>query len=190
MKPLTATLTCILFVFSLSAQVIPIKNALQTDIAKVISDYPNGFKNIIGDEIIENPQSTEFECLVTVKDANKCKLIKYSSNIKEICSWEAEMITTDDFEEASKKFSAFYNSLQHLSVNINGSTVVFKGDYIKPSEAIKFTAIVLDPGEKTPELKKLKLALVLETDMLDWVIKIQVYEKEREDKDKGPAIDK
>jgi hypothetical protein len=35
----------------------------------------------------------------------------------------------------------------------------------------------------------LKLTLVLEADMLDWVIKIQVYEKEREDKDQGPAID-
>ena len=189
MKPLTATFICILFVFSLTAQVIPIKNALQTDIAKVISDYPNGYKNIIGEQLIENPQSTEFECLVTVKDAIKCKLIKYSSNIKEIYSWEAEMIKTDDFEEASKKFRAIYNSLQHLSVNINGSTTVFKGDYIKPSEVIKFTTVVLDPGDKTPELKKLKLALVLETDMLDWVIKIQVYEKERKDKERGNEKD-
>jgi hypothetical protein len=190
MKPLTATFIFILFVFSLSAQVIPIKNALQTDIAKVISDYPNGFKNIIGDEIVQNPQSVEFECLVTVKDAIKCRLIKYSSNIKDICSWEADMIKTDDFETASKKFRALYNSLQHLSVNINGSTAVFKGDYIKPSEAIKFTTVVLDAGDKIPELKNLKLALILEADMLDWAIKIQVYEKEREDKDKGPAIDK
>ena len=189
MKPLTATFLFILFVFTLSAQVIPIKNALQTDIAKVISDYPNGYKNIIGEQIIENPQSKEFECLVTVKDAIKCKLIKYSSNIKDIYSWEAEMIKTDDFEEASKKFRVIYNSLQHLSVNMNGSTAVFKGDYIKPTEAIKFITIVLDPGDKTPELKKLKLALALESDMLVWVIKIQVYEKEREDKDKGPAID-
>jgi len=99
------------------------------------------------------------------------------------------MIKTDDFEAASKKFRSLYNSLQHLSVNINGSTAVFKGDYIKPSEAIKFTTIVLDAGDKTPEFKKLKLGLVLETDMLDWVIKIQVYEQERLDKDKGPAID-
>jgi hypothetical protein len=190
MKPLTATFIFILFVFSLSAQVIPIKNALQTDIAKVISDYPNGFKNIIGDEIVQNPQSVEFECLVTVKDAIKCRLIKYSSNIKDICSWEADMIKTDDFETASKKFRALYNSLQHLSVNINGSTAVFKGDYIKPSEAIKFTTVVLDAGDKIPELKNLKLALILEADMLDWAIKIQVYEKEREDKDKGPALDK
>ena len=99
------------------------------------------------------------------------------------------MIKTDDFEAASKKFKELYNSLQHLSVNISGSAAVFKGDYTKPSEAIKFTTIVLDAGDKTPELKSLKLALILETDMLDWVIKIQVYEREREDKDKGPAID-
>ena len=189
MKPLSATFIFILFVFTLSAQVIPVKNALQTDLAKVLSDYPNGFKNIIGEQIIENPQSIEFECLLSVKDAIKCKLVKYSSNVKEIYSWEAEMTKTDDFEAAAKKFRTIYNSLQHLSVNINGSTVVFKGDYIKPSEAIKFTTIVLDPGEKTPELKKLKIALTLEAEMLDWVIKIQVYEREREDKDRGPAID-
>ena len=189
MKPLTTTFIFILFVFSLSAQVIPIKNALQTDIAKVLSDYPNGFKNIIGDEILQNPQSIEFECLVTIKDAIKCRLVKYSSNVKDIYSWEADMIKTDDFETASNKFRAFYNSLQHLSVNINGTTAVFKGDYIKPSEAIKFTTIVLDAGDKTPELKKLKLALILEADMLEWEIKIQVYEQEREDKDRGSTKD-
>jgi hypothetical protein len=99
------------------------------------------------------------------------------------------MIKSDDFEEAAKEFRAIYNSLQHLSVNINGSTAVFRGDYIKPSDAIKFTTIVLDAGNKTPELKNLKLALVLETDMLDWVIRIQVYEKEREDKERGPEKD-
>ena len=189
MKPLTTTFIFILFVFSLSAQVIPIKNALQTDIAKVLSDYPNGFKNILGDEISQNPQSLEFECLLTIKDAIKCRLVKYSSNVKDIYSWEADMIKTDDFEMASNKFRALYNSLQHLSVNINGTTAVFKGDYIKPSEAIKFTTIVLDAGDKTPELKKLRLALILEADMLEWEIKIQVYEQEREDKDRGPAKD-
>ena len=189
MKPLTTTFIFILFVFSLSAQVIPIKNALQTDIAKVLSDYPNGFKNILGDEISQNPQSLEFECLVTIKDAIKCRLVKYSSNVKDIYSWEADMIKTDDFETASNKFRTLYNSLQHLSVNINGTTAVFKGDYIKPSEAIKFTTIVLDAGDKTPELKKLKLALILEADMLEWEIKIQVYEQERGDKDRGSTKD-
>jgi len=190
LKPVTATFIFILFVFSLVAQVIPVKNALQIDIVKVISDYPNGYKNIIGEQIIENPQRVEFECLIKVKDAIKCKLIRYSSSVREIYSWEAEMMKTDAFETASKKFRAIYNSFQNLTVKINGSTAVFQGDYIKPSEAVKFTSIVLDPGDRAAELKKLKLALVFETDMLDWVIKILIYEKEREDKDKGPATDK
>jgi hypothetical protein len=189
MKPLTATLALILSIFSTSAQVIPIKNSLQTDIAKVISDYPNGFKNISGDQLIENPQSIEFESRIEIKDA-KCKVIKYSSTTKEIFSWEAEMVKTDDFEEASKKFRSFYNSLEHLSVNIKGVNVVFKGDYVKPSESIKFTAIVFNASDKNDELNNLKISLVLETEMLDWVIKIQVYEKERDDKDRGKAVDK
>lgn len=162
---------------------------MQTDIAKVISDYPNGFKNISGEQLIENPQTIEFESRVEIKDATKCRVIRYSSNTKEIFSWEAEMLKTDDFEEASKKFRSYYNLLQHLSVNINGVNAVFNGEYIKPSEAIKFTTIVFDVGDKNEELKSLKIALVLETELLDWVIKIQVYEKERNDKDRGPAID-
>ena len=64
----------------------------------------------------------------------------------------------------------------------------FKAEYIKPTESIKFTTIVFDAGDKTPELKKLKIALILENEMMDWVIKIQVYEKEREDKEKGSLI--
>jgi len=119
---------------------------------KVISDYPNGYKNIIGEQIVENPQNREFECLLKVKDAIKCKLIRYSSGVKEIYSWEAEMMKTDDFETASKKFRAICTSLQHFRVNLNGSTAIFHGNYIKPSESIKFTTIVLDPGDKAPEL--------------------------------------
>jgi hypothetical protein len=48
---------------------------------------------------------------------------------------------------------------------------VFKGEYIKPSEAIKFTTIVFDAGDKNEEFKNLKIAMVPETELL----KIQVY---------------
>ena len=138
---------------------------------------------------MDNPQTTEFESKVLVNESTRCRVIKYSSNTKEIYSWEAEMIRTDDFEEASKKFRSIYNSLQLLSVNVNGANAVFKGDYVKPTASIKFTTIEFDAGDKTPELKKLKVSLSMENEMMDWVIKIQVYEKEKEDKDQGPQID-
>ena len=189
MKPLTATLTLLLFIFSVSAQIIPLKNSLQTDIVKVISDYPNGFKNISGEQIMDNPQTIEFENRVAVKESLKCRVFKYSSNTKEIYTWEAEMMRTEDFDEAAKKFRSIYNSLQHLSANINGTNAVFKANYIKPTESIKFTTIVFDTGDKTSELKKLKVALLMENEMLEWVIRVQVYEKEKEDNERGPIID-
>jgi len=99
------------------------------------------------------------------------------------------MLKTDDFEEASMKFRVICNSLQHLSVNVNGINAVFKADYTKPTESIKFTTIVFDAGDKTPELKKLKISLSMESEMLEWVIKIQVYEKEQQDQDRGPQKD-
>ena len=165
------------------------QESLQTDIAKVISDYPNGFRNISGDQVMDNPQTTEFESKVLLKEAIKCRVFKYSAVTKDIYSWEAEMVKTDNFDEASKKFRAIYNSIQHLSVPINGAYAVFTADFIKPTEEIKFTTIVFDPGDKTPELSQLKIALLLENEMMDWVIKIQVYEREREDRDRGRQID-
>ena len=99
------------------------------------------------------------------------------------------MLKTDDFEAASKKFKLIYHSLQHLAVNVNGINAIFNAEYVKPTEALKFTTIVFKTGDKTPELKKLKVVLLLENEMLDWVIKIQVYEKEREDNEKGAKMD-
>ncbi|HJS54645.1 MAG TPA: hypothetical protein VJ765_08885 [Chitinophagaceae bacterium] len=99
------------------------------------------------------------------------------------------MFKTDDFEVASKKFRAIYNSLQQLSAGINGATAIFKGDYSVPAGSLKFTNIVFDSGDKIPEIRKLKMALLSESEMPELAIKIQVYEKEREDKDRGREID-
>lgn len=76
---------------------------MQTDIAKVLSDYPSGFKNIPGEQIINNPKTIEFESKVSVKEVIGCCVIKYSSNTKDVYSWEAEMLKTDDFKEASNE---------------------------------------------------------------------------------------
>jgi hypothetical protein len=75
MKPLTAIFFFIFFNFSLLAQILPSKNALQTDIAKVISDYPGGFKNISGEQILNNRQTIEFESKIPVKESIRCHVI-------------------------------------------------------------------------------------------------------------------
>jgi hypothetical protein len=86
MKPLAATFFFVFFIFSLSAPVYPIKNAMQSDIAAVLSDYLNGFKNISSEQVMANPQAIEFESKVSVKEVIKCRIIKYSSNMKDVYS--------------------------------------------------------------------------------------------------------
>ncbi len=190
MKQYTAILLLIISAFTrLSAQIIPVKNSFQADLAKVISDYPNRFSHLAGEQLADNPQTIEYSCRAIVKDAVNCKMIKYSSASKEIYSWEAVMMVTDDFEEASKKFRSLYNAIQHLSVDINGVKAIFKGEYRQPAEAMKFTSVVFDAPDKYPELKKLKVELLLQAELLDWKIKVLVYEKEKEDDERGPQTD-
>jgi hypothetical protein len=188
---LPATAFCfILLTTTINGQLIPVKNSFQSDLAKVISDYPAHFKNLAGESIMDNPQTTEYGCRQSVKDAISCRVSKFSSSAKEIFSWQAVMMNTDNFEEAVKKFHSLYGAIQNLSVNINGETVVMKGKYFQPVEEMKFTSVVFEAGEKDPSLKNLKVELLLEAEMLDWVVKVLVYEKEREDNERGKMDDK
>jgi hypothetical protein len=99
------------------------------------------------------------------------------------------MLTTDDFEEALKKFKSLYNSIQHLTVDINGTSTKLRGEYIKPVEEKKFNSIIFTVPDIYENLEKFRVELTLESEFLDWVVKVMVYEKEREDDERGEIID-
>src|SRR5687768_2341040 len=186
----TILLLCSLYFmgFNSKAQVIPLKNAFRENLATVIGNYPNLFKNLAGELLEEHTQSSDYTCLVNVKGAQECIVTKYSARGKEIYSWQAMMLRTEDFQEASKKFSALYHSMQQLPVTINGVNAVFKSAYSKPTEEKKFNSIVFKDAEKD-DLKKLKVELTLQYEFPEWVIKVLVYEKEREDDERGEVVD-
>jgi len=175
--------------FSLYAQVFPVKNAFQTGLANIAGHYPNQFKEIAGEVMKENPQSIDYRSLLTLKDAEECIVTKFSAKGKEVYSWQAIMLTTDDFEEALKKFKSLYNSIQHLAVNINGTSTKLGGEYIKPVEEKKFNSIIFTAPDKHENLKKFRVELTLQSEFMDWVVKVLIYEKEREDDERGEIID-
>lgn len=102
MKPVTATFISIFFIFHFNLGYSD-QNSLQNDIAKVSGDYSNGFKNISGEQVMGSLQTIEFESSVSLKEASRCPVIKYSSNTKDIYLREAEMLKSDNFEETSNK---------------------------------------------------------------------------------------
>ncbi len=140
MKKIILCLSCFLSAYVINAQIIPVKNSFQADMAKVIADYPNHFKNLVGELLVENPQSTDYISLLSLKDAEECIVTKYSAACKEIVSWQARMLTTENFDEAEKKFRTIYNSLNNLSVSVDASKLIFKAGYEKPEGVKKFTS--------------------------------------------------
>jgi hypothetical protein len=179
------TIAAFLSVITAAQLKLPVINGIGPDIKKVIQDYPNQFSNIKGEVINQNPQSIDYACNLKVNGAEEVSITQYSTNKKHpIASWQAVMLTTDDFEDAKKKFKSLFNQLNNLS---SGDAVSFhlKGKYETPVEEKKFTSVIFTTDNGSVTLKKLKVELSMQYELLEWKLKVLVYEKEREDNERG-----
>jgi hypothetical protein len=181
----------LLIIFSASAQLrLPtVDHSISNELAKVVKDYPNHFQNIIGELIIQNPQSTDYQSTVKLKDAEECIVTEYVSAKHNHYSWQAKLFTTDDFDAAAKKFKGCFNQLQNMTVKIGQQAYHFSGTYESPSDEKKFATVIFESAAKDELMGKLKVELLMEYEMLEWKIKIAVYEREREDNERGEVKD-
>jgi hypothetical protein len=185
-SPKLSTLSILIVLsFTSRAQIkFSFQNPIQSDLEKVVQDLPNQFKHIRGEEVVNNPQSTDYRSTILLKEAEECVVTKYSSRTKEIYSWRADMLTTDNFETAKKKFRALFSQINNLPVNFNNKAFHFKGQYEQPVEEKSFTSTIFSI-DATDEIKNLKIELSMEYELLQWKIKILVYNREREDNERG-----
>lgn len=173
--------------FVLPAQLrLPVVSGLAADIKKVIEDYPNRFINLMGELKVQHEQSTDYFCNFNIRGAEEATITRYSSDREGVVSWEATMHTTDDFEEAKKKYKSIFNQLNNLSVAIGKAHFRLRGDYEAPSAENKFNTVLFAFEPAAAEVKKIKVELSLQYKApMDWQVKILVYDKEREDDEQG-----
>jgi hypothetical protein len=182
-------LITILFVLPclLHAQLkLPVANGFTSDIKKIIEDYPNRFINLMGEIKIQHEQTTEYNCRIRINGAEEATVTRYSSKRDGVVSWEAVMITTDDFEAAKKKYKYYYTQLNNMAVTLGNARFRLRGDYETPSEEHKFNSVFFGFDPTAADIKKIKVELVLQYKApMDWQVKIMVYDKEREDSEQG-----
>jgi hypothetical protein len=190
MKPPVKTLALLGIFFILSYPVnaqlkITSGNSIAPDIKKVIDDYPSHFDHLLGEQIIQNPQSTDYQCNFKVNGAEECIITRYTAKKNIISSWQALMLTTENFDEAKKKFKTLYTQLNNLAVR----SMRLKGNYESPVEEKKFSSVVFsfDPADES--LKKLKIELVVVAEQMDWKVKVLIYDRDREDNERGEVIE-
>lgn len=160
-------------------------NNITADIKKVIDDYPNQFDHIIGDLIIQNPQSTDYQCNFKVNGAEECVITRYTGKKNKVSSWYALMLTTESFDDAKKKYRTLYNQLNHLAMK----SMRLEGNYETPVEEKKFTSTLFAFSPTDESMKKLRVELILEAEMLEWKVKVLVYDRDREDNERGPTVE-
>ena len=165
-------------------------NDLINDVRKVIEDYPNCFANIRGGIIVQNPQSSEYECSIKINGAEESSITLYSSKSNNSCSWQAIMLTTEDFIEAKKKYKIIYDQLHNQELNLGGNNALrLKGVYDEPKDEKKFTSTLLSLSPEDERFKGLKVEILLQYEPMEWKLKVLVYNKEREDDERGKRID-
>ncbi|MEK7226675.1 MAG: hypothetical protein AAB221_13460 [Bacteroidota bacterium] len=164
---------------------LPVINGVTNDLKKVIEDYPNHFASLIGEMITQNTQSTDYQCTFNANGAEQTTVTRYSAK-KEMYSWQALMLTTESFEKARQKFRSLFSQLNNLSVRIGHQASKLNGDYETPDEKKKFTTVLFSFDPPNEVLGKLKVEVTMEVqEPLQWAVKIIVYDREKEDNEKG-----
>jgi hypothetical protein len=187
-RPKLIVVFALLFAITAKAQVkFPVtNNGLRNDLQKVIADYSNDFSSLKGDVIVENPQSVEYESLIQFSGAEGNSITKYNST-KSIYSWQATMLTTEEFTEATKKYKWLCTQLKNMTITLNDYSFSLDGDYEDPVETKKFTTCEFRLLPAATNLPRFKIEVTLQFEFPEWKVGLQVYQKEREDNERGPA---
>lgn len=176
---LMATLLCCA---AASAQIkLTPLSGLQSDLQKVVAEYPIQFAGIRGEIVDQNPQSTEYRSRLSLKGAEHCSIVAYSSGIKSVYSWQALMFVGEDFEAAAKKYKWLYNQLKGANLYHVKDQYTLRGDYQEADESRGFSISTLSLVHPPAAYQKLRVDVSLQFEFPEWKVQLLVYEKERED---------
>jgi len=184
------TIAALLFNFSNAQLKLPQLNNIGSDIKKVIEDYPDRFANLSGDLIVQNPQSTDYQCKFAVNGAEQTTITRYTSKKDNVCSWQSLMLTTESFDKAKQKFKTLFNQINNLVVSAGGAkTFHLKGTYETPVEEKKFASVLFSFNSDDEEIRKLKVEISMQYELLEWKVSVLVYDREREDNERGKTVE-
>lgn len=159
-------------------------NDLRNNLSQVLSDYVMGFSSLKGDTISVDPQRIEFTTRLDFHGCEQNTITQFNSRNK-IYSWQAVLLTSEDFEEAAKKYKWLSNQLKVMTVKVQDYSFTLNGDYEAPDESKKFFSSIFKLTPNAANMPKLKIEASMQFEFPEWKITLLVYEREREDSERG-----
>ena len=173
------TLSVLLF-FCVSSHAqlkLPLKtgNDISPVLEKVISDYPNDFRNIKGDLMEEQPSMINYACLLNIKGKPPGIITQYGYADEHSYSWKNILLETDNFEEAKSKFKHFYNNIKKTVTSIEHLEIKLVADYMEPEEFKSFNTIRFKMETVQDLVKDVTVELNMQYEMDQWRITMSVF---------------
>jgi hypothetical protein len=145
-----------------------------------MDDCPNQFSSLTRELVIENSQSADYHYNVKISGAEESIITGYSGK-RNFITWHAVVLTTENFEEAMKKFSPRYNQLKNLSIR----SIHLNGIYEQLVQEKKLAGVILPFDPAGESVKRLKAEVVMKAGRMGWKANMLVYDQDREDDERG-----
>jgi hypothetical protein len=163
--------------------------SFRNDIQKVVEEYPHQYASLRGEVINKNPQTVEYASRIKPDGAQETMIVEYSSFGKQVYTWQSTLLTTEDYEEAAKKYKWLYTQLKGMNIKYVADLYTLRGKYAEPDESIGFATSILTPAHPPTPLAKLKIEVSLNYEFPEWKVSLLIYDKEREDDEQGHVVE-
>jgi len=160
-------------------------NSANITLQQVIQDYPSRFKNISGELLSNNPQSTDYVSKVKVEGSENAVVTRYSPvDGKEAYGWKCLLMVSEDFSAVSGKYQELHAQIRNSIIKIDGQKpFILNGNYESPTTEKRFVTSDFYLLPSSGEMKNLKIELTMEYYVTEWKVALQVYENDAFDEE-------
>jgi hypothetical protein len=189
----TTILATALFLMNLNSQAqlkLPVtNNELRNNLSKIVTDLPAGFPSLKGAVINQNPQTVEYASLLKFNGAEENLITEYKGS-RSIYSWQAQLLSSEDFEEARKKYTWLCNQLKVMTITIGrDASYGLSGKFDPAMESKSFSSTVYHLTPAAAASPRIRIEAGIQFLFPEWKVQLTVYEKEREDNERGAIIE-
>ena len=120
-------------------------NKTNMALEKVVKDFPNRFRNIKGELLVQKTQTAEYRSTIQVPGSTSCIVTKYLVSNNDTYSWSCVAAENRDFNQAKIKFKEIFEQIENTIIKIDGEKpFIISGQYRTPVEDRKSTNIAFD----------------------------------------------
>jgi len=155
----------------------------------VLRDLPFNLRNITGELVLAQGEFENYASIVELPGAEQCIVTRWHSADDTTASWQAKMLSGEDFDQASKSYHELFRKLQgcHLTL-VDGSVIYLKGDWEPAKEGSSFTTSTLKLMTGDWRYRDVKVELELVYQLADWAVHINIVTKKRDDQVGGRGL--